>query len=244
MALAVSGARPLYAAEQILSFDSAMAVGTDGVLDVTETIKVRAEGDEIKRGIYRDFPLTFVDDSGGRHEVSFRLIGVTRDDAPEPHHTDRNGSGVRIYAGEQNVFLSPGVYTYAFHYTTGRQIRFLADHTELFWNVTGNEWAFPILAASGRFTLPDGERPVRWTAYTGRFGEQGQDFTGRVLGINTLTVETTRTLAPGEGLSVAVEIPPGLIPPPSGLTALYYRISTTAASCSAGSASSPCSFST
>ncbi len=223
VALALGGARPVHAAEQIITFDSAVVVGADGVLDVTETIKVRAEGDQIKRGIYRDFPLTFVDDSGARREVSFRLIGVTRDGEPEPHHTVRNSSGVRIYAGEQNVFLSPGVYTYAFHYTTGRQIRFLPDHTELFWNVTGNDWAFPILAASGRFTLPGGERPVRWTAYTGRFGERGKDFTGRVLGINTLTVETTRTLVPGEGLSVTVEIPPGLIPAPSGLTALYYQ---------------------
>ncbi len=219
---AMTLARPAGAAEQIISFDSAVMVEADGVLDVTETIKVRAEGDQIKRGIYRDFPLTFVDDNGGRHEVSFHLLGVTRDDHPEPYHTTRNGSGVRIYAGEQDVFLSPGVYTYAVHYTTGRQIRFLPDHTELFWNVTGNEWAFPILAASGRFTLPDGQQPVRWTAYTGRFGERGQDFTGRVLGINTLTVETTRTLPPGAGLSVAIEIPSGLIPPPSGLTALYY----------------------
>jgi uncharacterized membrane protein YgcG len=223
VAMTLGGGREAQAAEQIISFDSAVVVRADGVLDVTETIKVRAEGDQIKRGIYRDFPLTFVDESGGRHEVSFRLIGVTRDDKPEPHHTTRNASGVRIYAGDANVFLSPGVYTYAFHYTTGRQLRFLPDHTELFWNVTGNDWAFPILAASGRFTLPDGRQPVQWTAYTGRYGERGQDFTGRVLGINTLTVETNRTLAPGEGLSVAVEIPPGLIPAPSGLTALYYQ---------------------
>jgi uncharacterized membrane protein YgcG len=222
VALAAGSARPVHAAEQIINFDSDVVVGTDGVLDVTETIKVRAEGDQIKRGIYRDFPLTFIDDSGASHEVSFRLLGVTKNDAPEPYHTARNGRGVRIYAGQQDVFLSPGVYTYQFHYTTGRQIRFLSDHTELFWNVTGNEWAFPILKASSRITLPGGERPVRWTAYTGRFGEKGQDFTGNVLGGNTLTVETTRTLAPGEGLSVAVEIPPGLIPPPSGLTALYY----------------------
>ncbi len=221
-ALVAGSACPTRAAEQIINFDSAVVVGADGVLDVTETIKVRAEDDQIKHGIYRDFPLTFVDDSGTSHEVSFHLVGVTKDDAPEPYHTARNGKGIRIYAGQQDVFLTPGVYTYQFHYTTGRQIRFLPDHIELFWNATGNEWAFPILKAESRITLPDDQQPVRWVAYTGANGEKGQAFVGRMLGVNTLTVDTTRTLAPNEGLSVAVEVPPGLIPPPSGWTALKY----------------------
>jgi len=39
-----------------LSFDSRVEVRPDASLVVTETIRVRAEGREIKRGIYRDFP--------------------------------------------------------------------------------------------------------------------------------------------------------------------------------------------
>ena len=62
-------AGPALAAEEILGFDSAVIVRADGVLDVTETIRVRAEGDQIKHGIYRDFPLTFVDDDGRSHRV-------------------------------------------------------------------------------------------------------------------------------------------------------------------------------
>ena len=76
----------------------------------------------------------------------------------------------------QDVFLRPGVYTYRIHYETGRQIRFLPDHTELFWNVTGNDWAFPILRAATAIPLPDGRAPVRWTAYTGRYGETRRRF--------------------------------------------------------------------
>lgn len=215
-------AGPLHAEEQILRFDSDVVVGQDGRLDVTETIKARAEDDQIRHGIYRDFPLTFVDRAGSSHEVSFRLLSVSKNGAPEPHHTATNDRGVRIYAGDANVVLKPGVYTYEFHYTTGRQIRFLPDHTELFWNATGNDWAFPILAATARFTLPGGAAPVRWTAYTGRYGETGKDFSGRILGNNTLAVETTRALLPGEGYSVAMELPTGLVTAPSGLRALYY----------------------
>ena len=218
----VALATPVDATEEILAYDAAVAVADDGVLDVTETITVRAKGDQIKRGIYRDFPLTFVGNDGRRHKVSFDLIGITRDGQPEPHHTASNADGIRIYAGEENVFLDPGVYTYQFHYETSRQIRFLADHTELFWNVTGNEWAFPILQATAEIALPQGRAPIRWTAYTGRFGERGKDFTGRILGDNALQVTTTRPLLPGEGLTVVVEVPAGLIAAPSGALEAYY----------------------
>ncbi|KAB2867274.1 MAG: DUF2207 domain-containing protein, partial [Bauldia sp.] len=219
----LAAAVPLSAAEVIETYDANIVVESDGVLDVTETITVKAEGDAIRHGIFRDFPLTFLDDEGGARRVSFDLVGVEKNGLPEPYHTTSNSAGIRIYAGDGDVFLTPGVYRYRFHYRTGRQIRFLADHTELFWNVTGNDWAFPIDGVRARIALPDGAAPVRWTAYTGRFGERGEDFTGRILGSNALEVSTTETLRPGEGLSVAVEIPAGLVAAPSGLQALYYR---------------------
>jgi uncharacterized membrane protein YgcG len=216
-------AAPVEAEEQILRFESAVSVGGNGVLDVVETIEVRAEGDRIRHGIYRDFPLTFLGDNGASHSVSFRLLDITRDGAAEAHHSASNADGIRIYAGDEDVVLEPGVYTYRFHYQTGRQIRFLPDHTELFWNVTGNDWDFPILSATSKIVLPNDAVPSRWAAYTGRYGERGRAFTGSVRGINTLTVETTGTLAPGEGLSVVAEIPPGVVALPTALQSLYYR---------------------
>lgn len=220
--LAVVFASEVTAREEILSYDAVIVINTDGLLDVTETIQVRAEGDAIKRGIFRDFPLVFIDDDGRRRRVSFDLLGVTRDGEPEPYHTASNNNGIRIYAGEESMFIDPGVHTYQFRYKTGRQIRFLTEQTELFWNVTGNEWAFAILNARAEITLPQGRAPVRWTAYTGSVGARGSDFAGRILGDNALEVETTRRLAPGEGMSLVVHIPDGLIARPSGGTAAYY----------------------
>src|SRR5690606_15455691 len=45
--------------EVIERYDATIDVRTDGDLDVTETITVRAEGAQIRRGIFRDFPLRF-----------------------------------------------------------------------------------------------------------------------------------------------------------------------------------------
>ena len=47
------------AEEAILSFDLQVKLAKDGELTVAERIRVRAEGRSIRRGIFRDFPLTF-----------------------------------------------------------------------------------------------------------------------------------------------------------------------------------------
>ncbi len=215
-------AAPAVADEVIERFDAEIVVQPDGVLAVTETIRVKAEGDQIKRGIFRDFPLTFVDAEDRVRSVTFSIEDVTRDGEPEPYHTARNNEGIRIYIGEQDVLLAPGVYTYTIRYETGRQVRFLDEHTELFWNVTGNDWAFPIREATALFTLPDNRPPIRWTAYTGRYGEEGEAFAGEITGDDSLRVSTTATLPPRSGLSVVLQIPDGLVSPPSGFQAFSY----------------------
>ncbi len=215
-------AAPALAEETINSYMSDVVVQPDGVLDVTETITVVAEGDKINHGIYRDFPLTFTDADGRSHRVSFTIGAITRDGKPEPWHKASNQDGIRIYIGDGNVVLAPATYTYAIHYETGRQIRFFPDHTELFWNVTGNDWSFPILRTTALVTLPDHQPPTRWTAYTGSYGERGKAYDGTVDADNRLRVATTATLAAGEGLSVVLEIPKGLVLPPSGAQAFSY----------------------
>ena len=85
--LACGSGQRLQAAEVIEQFDAVIDVAPNGNLTVTETIRVRAEGREIKRGIYRDFPLTFIDSQDRSRQVTFKLIDVTRDNRPEPHFT-------------------------------------------------------------------------------------------------------------------------------------------------------------
>ena len=59
--------------EEILAFDVSIDVRPGGLLVVTEEITVRALGQDIRRGIYRDFPTSFPRWSGlGRIEASFR----------------------------------------------------------------------------------------------------------------------------------------------------------------------------
>ncbi len=220
-------AQAVHAREEIRDFNSVIQVFADGSMMVTETLRVQAEGQEIKRGIYRDFPTDYRDRYGNRYRVGFEVMEVLRDGNPEDYHTERRGSGVRVYIGNKNRYLRPGEYTYTLRYRTTRQLGFFADHDELYWNVTGNDWAFPILAASAVVLLPPAVPPdaMRPEGYTGYLGDKGQNYETYVEQDGKVYFATTRALAPREGLTIVVAWPKGYVSEPSTEAKLGYLLS-------------------
>jgi uncharacterized membrane protein YgcG len=178
-------------------------------------------GREIKRGLIRDFPTTYHDRLGQTVTVDFDLEQVLRDGRPEPYHLSQVANGVKIQIGQKNVFLKPGVYTYTLTYRTNRQLGFFKDFDELYWNVTGHGWTFPIDAAEAVVQLPPRAKIRQYAAYTGHQGERGQDFLARP-GENDIVFKTTRPLAPHEGLTIAVAWPKGIVRAPTRQDRLAY----------------------
>ncbi len=199
--------------ERILSYHSDLAIQADGSLLVTEAIRVRAEGSSIRRGIYRDFPTRYRDRYGNRVQVAFELIDVERDGRSEPHFTERLSNGIRINTGNDDFLPTPGEFTFTIRYRTTRQLGFFADHDELYWNVTGLGWSFPIDEVRASVSLPSPVPPdsLRLDGYTGRSGEQGKDYEASSDAPGSALFQTTRGLAPGEGLAIAVGFPKGMI---------------------------------
>jgi uncharacterized membrane protein YgcG len=208
-------ALPALASERILSFDSHVTVQSDGGMVVTETIRVRAAGDQIKRGIYRDFPTRYVG-LYGRVVVPFQVIGVRRDGRAEPYRVEPRSNGERVYIGRADRMLPPGEYEYELTYRTAWQIGFFARHDELYWNVTGNEWSFPIHVATVTVRLP---RPLaagdlRLEAFTGPAGATGRDYKSAVNERGEAWFRTTSALPQGHGLTIVVGWPKGLVAEP------------------------------
>ncbi|WFU09681.1 DUF2207 domain-containing protein [Rhizobium sp. CB3090] len=202
------------AAEVINAFDQAILLSRDGSMQVTETITVNAEGRAIRRGIFRDFPLTFVDSAGRQAQVDFDVVSVERDGQPEDWRKEQIEGGERIYIGNADRIINRGQHVYRIVYTTDRQIRYFDDHDELYWNVTGNGWQFPILRASAIVTLPDGVKPQQLAYYTGPIGATGQDASASAQE-SKVTFVTTRPLAQAEGLTIAIKLSKGAIAAPS-----------------------------
>lgn len=206
-------AAPAFAAEQINRFDVLVEVETSGDVIITETLSVTAEGNQIRRGIFRDLPRYF-EGQGERYEFSYRILSVTRDGGEEEYEIETEDNAYRIRIGDPDVYVENGDHVYELRYRAANQVRYFEAYDEVYWNATGNYWAFPIVQARAVIQLPPGAVVTQSAGYTGHAGEAGSAFRYEAQG-DRHVFETTRPLAPGEGLTVAVGFEKGLIDPPS-----------------------------
>src|SRR5205823_1620014 len=98
---------------------------------------------------------------------------------------------------------------------TDRQIGFFSNYDELYWNVTGNFWQFPIDRAEALIELPSGAHIAQFAAYTGAAGSTVQNARAEKISDSTIKFSTTAPLGPNEGLTVAVGFSKGAVLPPS-----------------------------
>ena len=205
---------PLMANERITSFDSFISVEPEGALTVIETISVIARGDRIRRGIYREFPTEYTTPAGHRVRTGFTVLAVERNGRAEPYHIKQMSNGTRIYIGDPDVLLKPGPATYTLTYRTDRQIGFFPEYDELYWNVTGNGWIFPIDQASAAVSLPPAAEILQHSVYTGSQGSTAENAEVTAATDHTISFRTTEPLAPHQGLTIAVAWPKGVVKQP------------------------------
>jgi len=207
---------PIKADERILSFKSNIQVFADGSMDVRETIKVRAEGKNIRRGIYRDFPTRYKDRYNNNVQVKFELKTALRDGISESFHTEIKSNGIRVYLGNKNHLLKKGEHTYTIIYHTSRQLGFFENHDELYWNVTGNGWRFPIDKVIAKVSLPDNipTNKITHEAYTGLSGAKGQNYQSQIDYSDDVVFQTTKTLLQKEGITIVTTWPKGYVTEP------------------------------
>jgi uncharacterized membrane protein len=222
-------------ASQIDDFDVSILLDPDGTLVVTETIRVDF-GDQQKHGIFRTIPVRYARTEmvaglpvGTTYAIRLRVLGVANGDGEPVHFTtwpeDRN-LFVRIGDSDRTV---TGKKTYAITYRVQRAINWFESHDELYWNVTGTEWDWPILRTAVRVHLPAEARPedLRHRTFTGAFGSQTTVATERV-SPNAYEAEVAG-LRPGEGLTFVLGFPKGFLTRPSASRELFWKLEDNAA---------------
>jgi uncharacterized membrane protein YgcG len=204
--------------ERIENYAVEVSVGADGTIEVAEHIAVRAEGNQIRRGIYRDFPTRYRDRYGNGVVVGLEVHGVERDGVSEPWFTERRANGVRINTGDDDFLPTlPGDYRYTLRYRTTRQIGFFADHDELYWNAIGTGWDFAIERGNVEVRLPE---PVpielmELEGYTGPQGARGRNYSARAVAPGVARWELTAPLAAREGFTIVLSFPKGIVAEPT-----------------------------
>jgi len=219
----------------IEDFDAALTVGVDGSLEVVETLRLRFEGQW--NGIQRFIPVDYQAGPSGNYRLRL-AIGRVTDAAGTPLRVQRS------YVGHSRVLkiwvpgAADAVRTVVIRYRVSNALRFFEDHDELYWNITGDEWPYPIGRARGVISLPEAVTNVRANAFTGGYGsgertvaiaidgerlDPDQAFTrdaekpAPVQGPHVVEVAAARPLGIREGLTAAVAWNPGVIRRPTAL---------------------------
>jgi uncharacterized membrane protein YgcG len=148
-------------------FDAALTVGTDGSLEVVEKIRLQFTGEW--NGIQRFIPVDYQAGQSGNYRLRLTVESVT-DDGGTPLKMTRSFSGhaevLKIWVPGAN----DAARTVVIRYRVSNALRFFDDHDELYWNVTGDEWPYPIGRARAVITLPGAAVNVRANAFTGGYG--------------------------------------------------------------------------
>lgn len=214
---------PAWSEEKIELYTVDIEVRPDGDLLIREDIRVVAEGNAIRRGIYRLFPTDYRDRLGQRVRVDFEVVDVYRDGVSEPYSVKREGGVSAVYVGSENILLDPAIYTYTLIFRTSRQLGFFDEVDELYFNAIGGDWSFQIDSAAVTVHLPPGASPVQYAAYSGYAGETGCACE-IVPEADRIRYLTTAPLLPNQQLTVAVGWPKGFVTEPSQLKKAGYLL--------------------
>lgn len=199
----------------IRDFISNIVVAQDGTIQVREHIDVVFDGEF--HGIYRDIPLEYPGPRGSNYTLFLTVTGVTDGQG----HKLKYDSSVQRGNRHLKIYLPSATDTdriVDISYSITNAVRWFDDHDELYWNVTGNDWAVPIDSARAIILFPPGAvGNLRAQAFTGSYGSQAEDATVQVNG-NVVRVQTNNPLSMREGMTADVYINKGILTQPSKLT--------------------------
>ncbi|MEU8224218.1 DUF2207 domain-containing protein [Kribbella sp. NPDC048915] len=212
---APAGATGSASGDEITNFRIEYDVSADGVLHVTETIDYHF-GSTGRHGIYRTLvtrePYADDDSKDQLYEVSNVEVasptpGVSAK-FTEDTYTGNQGryEELQLQIGSADETVPGTDATYVIKYDVRGALRHFDDHSELYWDATGNNWSAAIRRVDISVTVPGG---VQKTAcFEGRVGSN-QECSSSVVG-DRGTFRAS-DLPDGEGVTIVAGIGAGAV---------------------------------
>ncbi|HXW15277.1 MAG TPA: DUF2207 domain-containing protein [Terriglobia bacterium] len=202
----------------ISNFHSNIHVDSDGSARITEQITFAFAGQF--QGVYRNIPVEYPGPNGTNYSLFIKVDGVT-DDNNAPLKFEKHTSGAYL---KLKIFV-PGAEnaqrTVSIDYTVLDATKFLDDHDEFYWNVTGNDWEVRIDGASADIYFPaEASDQLRAQAFGGVYGSN-QSEPCSVTG-PAVACETSQPLPMHGGLTIDVYVPQGILHAPGSLTRAWW----------------------
>lgn len=191
-------------AEVISKFEATYNVSTDGEVRVQETIVYDFEG-EARHGIFRTIENKHPQPASvwyKRRYIDLEVSNVTKNGVPEPYVVSNNFGNTEVKIGNEVVTLDGGVATYVISYTLKGALSYGDSGTELYYNVTGNDWEVPIQIAV--VSVSSNNFGTKYECYQGIKGDTNS-CTNTIKTDSAITF-TANNLKPSEGLTIAAEL--------------------------------------
>lgn len=202
----------IFAEEKINDFDVQIKINSDASINVTETIKYDF-GDAERHGIFRDIPVKYKT-SWGNKSINLKLKDVSRDDVSENYEINSDGNKKSIKIGDPDILLK-GEHVYKITYEIKNAINYFEERDELYFNVTGNDWPVVIQNASASVEIPNLKANVsELYCFQGEHGSQ-EECKVNINSAGIFTVESSKELKEGEGLTLVVDFPKGVVYQPT-----------------------------
>ncbi len=145
--------------EHVDSYDVVMNINADSSVAVSETIDYDY-ADKTKPGFSRYIPLTYQDLNGNNFSVGISDVSVDDGNGNQyafsqskTYSEDKKKLYLEIIIGDDKQPVS-GSKTYVLRYTVYGAIKYMSDHDQLFWNITGDKWPVYVKYPSIKVNLP------------------------------------------------------------------------------------------
>ena len=161
---------------QINNFESEIRLEEDSSLRVLEKIETKFFVE--RHGIIRIIPYVYTY-KGKTIRAEIKILGVSNDEGNKVAYTVKNlrqSKQIRIGEADRTII---GEKNYLIEYVIKGVVLDYGEGPEIYWNVTGNEWAVPIIEVKARVESPFG-KIVRTECFgcNSKNAENEAEFTG------------------------------------------------------------------
>ncbi|OGN30030.1 MAG: hypothetical protein A3A33_01755 [Candidatus Yanofskybacteria bacterium RIFCSPLOWO2_01_FULL_49_25] len=200
----------------IKNFHSNIVINTDSSLTITETIIADCGSCYNKHGIFRVVPTQINTTDQGIIKTPVALISIMSESEVPYHYQESTGSGTITWKiGDPDITVT-GVHVYKIVYQVKNAVRAQRDFDELYWNLNGNYWQLWTDVYNADIHFPQGANKSNTdiSYFTGAVGQKQSDLaTSQWIDDQTLYVQSTRSMMPGEGITISATFPKGTVTP-------------------------------
>jgi uncharacterized membrane protein len=199
----------------IKNFESTVIVNKDSSLDIKEKIIADCGNLPDKHGIFRVLPISTKTEKGEiKTPIEIKSVSDFQNNRIHSYQTTKTKNSLTLKIGDPNKTVSGENY-YEINYRVKNAVRHQADFSELYWNLNGNYWQLEIERFQSTIHLPAEITSVNAKVYlySGLVGSKGNDLAEHSWQGNKFVISSKRTLSPGQGITLSLTMPTGIIKP-------------------------------